>query len=444
MADGSGQSRHPLQRPPFGNPATHAGHPLDFDPEFDISFRHPAYKDPSDILIILPGLDHPQGGIHHHTALAACAIVANNRFDGWFTEDREGKVPVNVPSDGVLQNRDYYFQVTSNYKEVYPIVPNFAHWEFPHNRLPSSWKVGIPRVAEHPTPRQSTLNEVILSRDTRCRITNHIEGTECAHLVPRSEKAWFERNMMARYGRMRPGLDFIDNPRNVVLLRSDIHTSFDSKRFAFVPKPALAVPSVSVSSDATPSTTSPPTTTSSATASSTARSYAFVTHVFSSPDPHELTCLYHNVALQTLTGIVPEYLFARFAWTIFPFVSMFLQAGIPRRLVMCDFTASTDPNSSDLFRTKTLTGEECRLLPLRSKSRSASPKKRKPPDGEEDQVSGNLEGDEMASSLGSSFGSERVVDGPWYASPSEEEDSGTETDISEALLMQVDHSRKKA
>lgn len=118
MTGDSGQPRHSLRRPPFGNPATHAGHPLDFDPEFDISFRHPAYKDPSDILIILPGLDHPQGGVHHHTALASCAIVANNRFDGWFTEDREGKVPVDVPLDGILQKRDYYFQVTGDYKGI--------------------------------------------------------------------------------------------------------------------------------------------------------------------------------------------------------------------------------------------------------------------------------------------------------------------------------------
>ena len=119
MADDSGPTCHPLRRPPFGNPATHAAHPLAFDPEFDISFRHPAYKDPSDIFMILPGLDHPQGGIlHHHTALAACAIVANNRFEGWFTEDQEGKIPVNIPSDGILRKRDYYFHVTSDYKGI--------------------------------------------------------------------------------------------------------------------------------------------------------------------------------------------------------------------------------------------------------------------------------------------------------------------------------------
>ena len=94
----------PLQRPPFGDPATHAARPLAFNPEFDICFRHPAYEDPGDILIILPGLDHPDGGIHHQTSLVACAVIANNSFDGWLTEDRDGKVPVNVhsPEAGLL------------------------------------------------------------------------------------------------------------------------------------------------------------------------------------------------------------------------------------------------------------------------------------------------------------------------------------------------------
>jgi hypothetical protein len=45
-----------------------------FQAEYDIRFRHPAYEDPYDIFIVLPGLDHPEGGIHHQTALLACAF----------------------------------------------------------------------------------------------------------------------------------------------------------------------------------------------------------------------------------------------------------------------------------------------------------------------------------------------------------------------------------
>jgi hypothetical protein len=106
----------PLQRPPFGNPATHKAHPLMFQAEYDIRFRHPAYEDPYDIFIVLPGLDHPEGGIHHQTALLACAVIANNSFSGWLTEDRDGKMRVNVPLDGILRAQDYYFQVSNDHR----------------------------------------------------------------------------------------------------------------------------------------------------------------------------------------------------------------------------------------------------------------------------------------------------------------------------------------
>lgn len=172
---------------------------------------------------------------------------------------------------------------------------------------------------------------------------------------------------MTLYGKQpRPGSEPVDNPRNAILLRSDIHKSFDYKRFAFVPKPKL-----------TASSTEPVT---------------YVTHIFCSPHPHELTSLYHNIALQPLTGVAPEYLFARFAWTIFQFVSIFLQAGVPRRLALYETpTDSVDLNTAARFSVKTLTGEECRMIPLRSRSRSVSQKKREPPADEEDYCDKNFE-----------------------------------------------------
>ena len=71
-----------LWRPAFGNPTTHTGSPLVFDPEYDVCFHHPGYQDPHDILLILPGLDHPDGGIYHRVALWAYGILANNEFNG--------------------------------------------------------------------------------------------------------------------------------------------------------------------------------------------------------------------------------------------------------------------------------------------------------------------------------------------------------------------------
>ena len=105
----------PLQRPAFGNPTTHTASPLSFDPEYDIYFHHPGYPDPHNILLILPGIDHPKGGIHHRIALSACGVLANNNFNGWLTEDREGNVRVELPLDGILHKRDYYFHVPGDH-----------------------------------------------------------------------------------------------------------------------------------------------------------------------------------------------------------------------------------------------------------------------------------------------------------------------------------------
>jgi len=160
----------------------------------------------------------------------------------------------------------------------------------------------------------------------------------------------------------------------------------------------------------------------------------------------------NNNTLQPLTGVAPEYLFARFAWTIFQFVSTFLQAGIPRRLVLHNSsTDSIDLNDAAKSSVKTLTGEECRMILLRSKSRSASPKKRKPPLDEEGHCDANFEQYELKRrgrkeehnyaavslldiSAGSSFGSEGTGDGPWYSGDSWKLESDTETDSSDIQL----------
>jgi hypothetical protein len=79
-------------------------------------FRHPAYEDPCDILIIHPGLDHAKGGIHHHTVLVTCVVITNISLDGWLTEDQYGKVRVTVPSDGIFRKQNYYFHVSSDHR----------------------------------------------------------------------------------------------------------------------------------------------------------------------------------------------------------------------------------------------------------------------------------------------------------------------------------------
>jgi len=229
--------------------------------------------------------------------------------------------------------------------DKYPIVPTFKDWSFPHTALPTYWQnCKIPPLAEEQTVPRHNNSAGVLARDISCRLTNHKEGTECAHLVPLKEGQWFKRNGMVQYTNMdRITCEEMNDSKNSILLRSDIHYLFDDRRFALVPKPLA----------------------------NASNSTGIVAHVIPPGASKEIRELYHNVALQPLIGIAIEFLFARFAWTIFSCLVTFLEAGVRRNLCIVDEgNRVTGEVSSD----------RCIFLAKQSKSRSISPKKRKPDD----------------------------------------------------------------
>lgn len=101
-------------RPPFAAP-THqdGGKDIPEDVTCTVTFRHPGYPDEHNIIMVLPALDDVQGGVHHETALIACAVVAGNRWDGFLSEQRTGS-GVLTPRDGVLKGKEYYFRLPDN------------------------------------------------------------------------------------------------------------------------------------------------------------------------------------------------------------------------------------------------------------------------------------------------------------------------------------------
>ncbi|GME33258.1 hypothetical protein GQ44DRAFT_620695 [Neofusicoccum parvum] len=241
-----------------------------------IIFRHPGYSNKHNIILVLPAFDGVgTAGIHHETARVACATCANNRWDGFFTSTRTGP-RVSYEPDDLLCAEEYYFRVSDDATERYPVVPSSVHWRFPHSGLPVSWTQAAAAIAAAPStrrlPRQTGPTEALMARDVSCRITAHVEGTEHAHLVPRCEAAWFEENAMFRYTNpVRPDISDIDDPRNAFLLRSDVHTLFDQKRIALVPRSAPHP--------------------------------VFAVHVFADGSSPEIVDLYHSVALQPLRAV---------------------------------------------------------------------------------------------------------------------------------------------
>ena len=89
------------------------GQNISIDLNHRVYLRHPGYSDTGNILMVLPALDHPQGGIHHETTRIACAIVTNNRWEGFLTETRTGVRALFGP-DGILYRNNYYFWVSED------------------------------------------------------------------------------------------------------------------------------------------------------------------------------------------------------------------------------------------------------------------------------------------------------------------------------------------
>ncbi|KAH0556027.1 hypothetical protein GP486_006032 [Trichoglossum hirsutum] len=284
------------------------------DPALRIEFCHPAYDPPHDILLTLFGFDYLGGGIHHNTALVACAIVAGNQWCGYFTETRDGP-SVTAACDEILRGKKYYFHVidpqnggdelTSHPIYKYPIIPLFREWVFPHDNLPRGWDdISGLKLSAVPSTRRTNPAASTESHKQPCRLSYDRDCTSSAHLCPRSESDWFAGNRMGRYG-LDPevkGIHAVNDVRNILSLRYDLHQDFDNRKFVFVPKKSKSAPETVI-----------------------------VAHMLK--PTHELGLLYHNFQLHPTPNISPEFLLARFAWTIFPSLRTFLECGVPRWLL---------------------------------------------------------------------------------------------------------------
>lgn len=197
-----------------------------------ISFRHPAYADSDDVLFKLPRLDGtehgPATGVHHRTALRACQIVANNAFHGYLATDPDGQQAVTVALDGILTEDSYWLIVERRDgdgdveqrqgRDVYPIVPTFEDWQFPHDDFLSlGWDDAdadttappdtdatpppdTPPTPLHPDPVLPVATfAVARPKFSRCVLSNCSYPITKAHLVSSANTRWFRVNSMKHY-----------------------------------------------------------------------------------------------------------------------------------------------------------------------------------------------------------------------------------------------------
>lgn len=218
-------------------------------------------------------------------------------------------------------------------------MPDFLSWRFPHDAVPDIWQLSSTQsqLPVPPAASQSNFEIAVRVRDVTCRISNHSTGSESAHLVPESAKQWFNSNEMYRYKWSRGGdsANALKDPANMLLLRSDLHKSFDVDRaFVMYPKGPRG---------------------------------SLVVHLLQQ-DP-DICPLYHNVQMHGVPFCAPQYLFARFAWAVFPFLIDFLTGRTPR--LVTQFNVET--NEQEEFIATDMTA----LLEQANIARALSPERRR-------------------------------------------------------------------
>ncbi|KAI0069565.1 hypothetical protein K474DRAFT_485043 [Panus rudis PR-1116 ss-1] len=188
------------------------------------------------LLLSLPAYDSFQGrgGISHRLVREACSILANNN-DGFLTADREGNQLV-PNDDAILAAGEYYYRCNLA-DPLYPVVTDFAAWTFPRE-IPASWTSRSTQERAqrlHFARSRSAMSDTVKSLDGGCIVTKYVThiGCENAHLVPRNESDWFDRNRMLTHS-INPQAG-IDDVANGVTLRNDVYAVLDANGFVFYP-----------------------------------------------------------------------------------------------------------------------------------------------------------------------------------------------------------------
>ncbi|KAI8959464.1 hypothetical protein F5Y11DRAFT_333121 [Daldinia sp. FL1419] len=258
-----------------------------------VEIRHPGYSVEHPAL--LQFIQFQNQGVEYDLVYYAACIIAGNVWSDnpkpYFTRGRNcNSTPISRPVDGILRDDQYYFHVPSYASPKYPITISFCDWVFPHDNIPQIWNdLMIHRVPKRIRDTFPPLvREAIITRDISCRITKSVTVLEKAHVVPIGEKDWFMKNGMQQYIITKTNNIPIHDTSNLFALRGDIHWQFDHKHFTGIPKLVDG-------------------------------QYKLVGQVLQGNASclHEQKYLFHNRAFQQLNDVRPQYLFARFAWSIF-------------------------------------------------------------------------------------------------------------------------------
>jgi hypothetical protein len=186
----------------------------------------------NDVLFTLIAWDHKDDALHYGLLHTTCAIVADDRHDGYLIASRNPNAErIALDHDDLVpcQPTGYYFHVADD--PDYPVVPTFDDWRFP-NSLPSAW-LSVSTDDDNNAARattQSNFSAGVKTRDRTCQLSNHSSVTGTAHLCPEKEEAWYLCNdMQVRNPNQIP--NHINMTRDIAncLLCSNLDKIFDDR-----------------------------------------------------------------------------------------------------------------------------------------------------------------------------------------------------------------------
>ncbi|KAI0548961.1 hypothetical protein F4679DRAFT_584947 [Xylaria curta] len=159
---------------------------------------------------------------------------------------------------------------------------------------------------------------------------------------------WYERNNMSTFAidimAARQGSSGIDCQPNYVLLTCNFHKLFDDLALVFVPKPLRVLPSSCVPRTAA-------TTDQSSDQSATDEtSLSFLVHFLDHFDLDQDIEQHHNKALrlEDLKTMPRQFLFARFAYALFPRLQNFLSGRGKHKLLTIDVTGDNEYKEQEM------------------------------------------------------------------------------------------------
>ncbi|KAJ7461735.1 hypothetical protein B0H11DRAFT_2055790 [Mycena galericulata] len=203
-----------------------------------ITVFHPEITPPRPFLVLTVYPTSPEpgspSGVLFNLVSDACTVLANNA-SGYLTP-YYSPTPV-TPEGGLLLAGNYMFHVDSigTRTSPYPLCSEFKSWQ-PVYPVHQRWTMpGMTRDVSFSTGTSwSVISTSVRIRDRRCAITGASSRLEASHMVPQAERHWFAYHSIALRADDRS--NNINSVNNLISLRADLNgPGFNNGHFIIYP-----------------------------------------------------------------------------------------------------------------------------------------------------------------------------------------------------------------